>query len=467
MNFNNNHSFYKRFLLLCVMLCAIVTTGIAQDFYYIEYDDLEGNECFGLITWNDEQNITMRVKAIDDNDDVAYQKDLKYHTETAKDGNTEYLMLVTDTQDNLEFAFGYGGQKFSDDNVTPYVSIGDADLFEAKEFSNIPLTDMNSEFISLFYDEDDPQYRQLLAAVKSAKEGESTVAANLGDGEAIFETVISQLAEIQGKSKQDLTDNYVETNSVDTPAPTSSATLHLMIVANTTVDDIGAACHKDYDHVLGEMKSVARALNIPLKQYPVTGTSLSRDGVVEALDRIHPGPNDIVVFLYSGHGFRFDDQESRFPQMDLTQDAYQELGDNYLAMADVFDAIRQKGARLNIVMSDCCNTPYGEDTPVGGGTTLYSRASSNFSLDRLRQLFLNTSGSILSTASSPGETSICDESGGFYTIGFIRSLRKEVSVLNEEPVSWVRVMDNTIEAAKERSERDGDVQHGIRMVRNE
>lgn len=200
--------------------------------------------------------------------------------------------------------------------------------------------------------------------------------------------------------------------------------------------------------------------------YPVTGNDFSRDGVVAMLNKLRPASNDIVVFLYSGHGFRFDNQESRFPQMDLTTSSYQELGDNYLAMADVFDDIQNKGACLNIVMSDCCNTPIGEEAPVSTGTTLYSRATSNFSLDRLRDLFLNTRGSILSTASSPGEPSVCEQSGGFYTIGFIRSLRKEISSTSSEPVSWLNVMDNTIEAAKKRSERDGDGQHGLRMVRN-
>jgi len=200
--------------------------------------------------------------------------------------------------------------------------------------------------------------------------------------------------------------------------------------------------------------------------YPVTGNDFSRDGVVAMLNKLRPASNDIVVFLYSGHGFRFDNQESRFPQMDLTTSSYQKLGDNYLAMADVFDDIQNKGARLNIVMSDCCNTPIGEEAPISTGTTLYSRATSNFSLDRLRDLFLNTRGSILSTASSPGEPSVCDQSGGFYTIGFIRSLRKEISSTSSEPVSWLNVMDNTIEAAKKRSERDGDGQHGLRMVRN-
>lgn len=448
------------------MFWAFIATMCAQDYYYIEYNDLDGNTCYGFMQWSDEEDITIRLKGVDGNDDIVYERDLNCHAQMMKEQGMEFLLIVSEGEDEPDFAFGYGGKKFEDDEVTPWVSIGDADLFEAKEFGSVSMTDMDEEFISLFFDKDEEQYQKLLSAISSAKKDEAEIAQNIGDGDAIFETVISALAEIQGKEKKDLTDNYVEAESTEETNTNAKSTLHLMLVVNTQVDDIGEACSKDYDHVLSEMKSVARSLDIPLKLYPVTGNDFSRDGVVAMLNKLRPASNDIVVFLYSGHGFRFDDQESRFPQMDLTTSSYEELGDNYLAMSDVFNNIQKKGARLNIVMSDCCNTPIGEEAPVSTGTTLYSRATSNFSLDRLRDLFLNTRGSILSTASSPGEPSVCDQSGGFYTIGFIRSLRKEVNSGSTEPVSWLNVMDNAIEAAKKRSERDGDGQHGLRMAKN-
>ena len=62
----------------------------------------------------------------------------------------------------LYFAIGYGGTKFKDDEVTPWVSIGDAELFEAKEFGSISLADMDADFIFLFFDEDEEPYQKLL-----------------------------------------------------------------------------------------------------------------------------------------------------------------------------------------------------------------------------------------------------------------------------------------------------------------
>lgn len=455
----------KKIVLFLLLFCSFAFQIRAQDFYFVEFDDLDGNDCFGLISWYDEENISMRLRAVDGNENIVYQKTIGYNTQTIDEKGLSFLMLVTEDEANdPEFAFGYNGEKFDNDEVTPWVSIGDAELFEAKQFAAIPMSEMDEEFLNLFYDKDEAAYSQLLSAIHSSKQDASEVAEYLGDGEAIFDTVLDGLAKIQSKEKSELSDDYVEAQSASSSAP---VTLHLMIVANTVIDDIGEPCKKDYDHVLSEMRSVTRALNIPLKLYPVTGESFSLGSVKKTLKSLKPSANDIVVYLYTGHGFRFDDQESRFPQMDLSKSSYEELDNNYLAMADVFKEIQLKGARLNIVMSDCCNTPVGEDTPtVSKGTTLYSRSSSNYSLGRLRQLFLYSRGSILSTASSPGETSICDESGGFYTLGFIRSLRKEVSALNKEPVSWNSVMDNAIQAAKERSAREGDVQHGLKMIRN-
>lgn len=455
----------RKILLLLLLFCGFAFQTRAQDFYFVEFNDLDGNDCFGLISWYDEENISMRLRAVGKGDNIVYQKTLSYTAQTVDEEGMSFLMLVTDDAANdPELAFGYNGEKFDNDEVTPWVSIGDAELFEARQFASIPISEMDEEFLNLFYDKDEKTYSQLLSAIQSSKEDASEVAEYLGDGEAIFDTVIDGLAKIQGKDKSELSNDYVEPQQDHSSAP---ATLHLMIVANTVIDDIGEPCKKDYEHVLSEMRSVARALKIPLKLYPVTGNDFSLSNVLRTLRSLKPSANDIVVYLYSGHGFRFDDQASRFPQMDLSQSAYEELDNNYLAMSDVFKEIQSKGARLNIVMSDCCNTPVGEDTPtISKGTTLYSRGSSNYSLGRLRQLFLYTRGSILSTASSPGETSICDESGGFYTLGFIRSLRKEVSALNNEPVSWNSVMDNAIQAAKERSEREGNVQHGLKMIRN-
>ena len=239
--------------------------------------------------------------------------------------------------------------------------------------------------------------------------------------------------------------------------------MHFVSVINSNVSDIGASCERDYDNLASELKGISQALGIQFKDYNVMGDYYSREAVAETLSNLRPSANDIVFFYYSGHGFRFDDQESRYPAIALTSSSYDDIREHYLLMSDIYDEVCAKNARLNIVLSDCCNTPIGIPQPEMRETgTLYGRANNNFSLSRLGNLFLQQRGSLLSTAASPGETSICDMTGGVYTLAFLRSLRKEINATNSQEVSWTTIINNTISSALQRSSDAGNLQHGIK-----
>ena len=52
--------------------------------------------------------------------------------------------------------------------------------------------------------------------------------------------------------------------------------------------------------------------------------------------------------------------------------------------------------------------------------------------------------------------------GGYYTVAFIRALRKEINATNQQAVSWNSIVNNTISSARERSQAVGNVQHGLK-----
>ncbi|MDD7317800.1 MAG: caspase family protein [Prevotella sp.] len=460
-----------RRLFISILLCLLtVHTVCGQDLYLLEFTDLQGHDNIGLMQMIDEENISMRLLTLDANSNIIDRQDIMYISETEKDGNDEYTVMASADNDAPNLAF-YWNEDIGDEEFRPYMSIGDAELFHAKSFRELELKDVDEETISLFYDKNESQYRQLLDAIGLTRQTADATVTHLEDGEGIFMTVITEIARIQNRDVKDLADNYIDVTEENSEATGSGMpTMHLILAVNTTVEDIGEPCSKDYDNVLREMRGVTQALGMPLKLYPVKDKQFSRHQLQSALNSVRPGDNDVILFLYSGHGFRWDNQESRFPNMVLLQSNYADLGNNYMAMSDVYRQLSNKGARLSIVMSDCCNTEYGEDAPVGKGSTLYARSNGNFSLERAKELFLHSRGSILSTASSPGEESICNQAGGFYTLGFIRSLRNEMSALNKQPVSWTHVMDNTIDAARKRSEKDTDgkgIQHGIKFISEE
>ena len=50
--------------------------------------------------------------------------------------------------------------------------------------------------------------------------------------------------------------------------------------------------------------------------------------------------------------------------MDLAPTAYDKATENYIPLSQVFSEITKRGGRLNIVLSDCCNSEVDETLPL-------------------------------------------------------------------------------------------------------
>lgn len=239
--------------------------------------------------------------------------------------------------------------------------------------------------------------------------------------------------------------------------PNRFTTLHLIVVANTKITDIGAGCRVDEKNVVAEFESITKTMGITLKTYLINGDDFNKTKTQSTLDRLSPKPNDIVVYIYRGHGFRWSDQSEPWPQMDLRNGNYGKVSQSTsLGLTQAFNTIRNKNARLNIVLADCCNNDIGinrrTETPLDD-----LESKGYYDAEKLKKLFLESRGNIISCAASPGEYSWVNTSkGGFYTLSFIESLRAEVSSKNKSEASWESVMKQTVDGAKKKTEKCGD-----------
>lgn len=88
----------------------------------------------------------------------------------------------------------------------------------------------------------------------------------------------------------------------------------------------------------------------------IAGTKYNKKNVELAIKNLKPVPDkDIVVFYYTGHGFRKPTERkkiSQFPFLDLRS----KTDSNYMAQSrlniekDIFNKIVSKGARFNLVL---------------------------------------------------------------------------------------------------------------------
>jgi hypothetical protein len=242
------------------------------------------------------------------------------------------------------------------------------------------------------------------------------------------------------------------------------ATIHLVLVANTTVSDIGESCTADRDHVLEEFATIAEVLEMNLSKTVVEGKNFRKSSVTAALNGLNPRADDIVVFVYSGHGFRFSNQPSSYPNLDLRSSTYGTMTtDDYYSLEAIYHLVRGKGARLNLVLGDCCNA-LPTQVPRTGEASLAARHLTIGKADRLRQLFTEAEGTLLATAAKPEQTS-CGNSreGGIFLSSFFAALNKETSQLSTGPPQWETLISNAFETAtyKTQNLQGCGVQHGI------
>lgn len=241
-----------------------------------------------------------------------------------------------------------------------------------------------------------------------------------------------------------------------------SCKMWVILVADTYDRSIGGDDKIDNQQLIKELTAIARCLDIEIDITNITGNNAyNKRNLANAINDIEPGDNDIVFFCYNGHGFRWDDQRDMYPNISMGN------GNNsHVATTDIYNAIKSKGARLNIVFTDCCNSKSGSYRPRYNENTLYSRANTRASKKRIRNLFLGTRGVLLATAAKPGEYSWSfSNAGSAFTQSFIAQLRREVSSERTDETSWQRLIDNTIEAARKKTLVCENAQHGMRYLK--
>lgn len=243
--------------------------------------------------------------------------------------------------------------------------------------------------------------------------------------------------------------------TVTTIATTATTTnnadinMHFIMAANTQVSDIGMSCALDKRNMENEFRDIAGTLKVGFMKYDISESSYSKENLFRILNALKPGANDIVIFAYSGHGFRWSNQSEKYPMMDLRSSSYSEVTESNSAnVADVYNLLVGKGARLNLILSDCCNSNIGRNQLTTSGF-LNTKSDVNADITKLSRLFLKARGNVIASAAQPGQFSWGNNaSGGFFTSSFIQALREEVSYFKESSSSWDGIVLRTLELAK-------------------
>ncbi|MBL7748541.1 MAG: caspase family protein [Chitinophagaceae bacterium] len=230
--------------------------------------------------------------------------------------------------------------------------------------------------------------------------------------------------------------------------------LILLIIANTKDPDIGKGCRQDIRSIRQMFKKLSVHMQFPFVEFVVMGKDYSRQNVQLAMDAVKPDDNDVVVVYYTGHGFSFKkDKEKRYPQVDLrppfSPNKISVINENTQNLADLFEAVKAKGARLNIVIGDCCNNRIQFTRNFKGGdenVRARKRPRMVINKEMCETLFCDYTASILVAAADKGQFAVSDDKlGSIFTFTFTNNLKTLMnkSVDRSNALPWTKLLEET------------------------
>jgi hypothetical protein len=187
----------------------------------------------------------------------------------------------------------------------------------------------------------------------------------------------------------------------------------------------------------------------------VSGDAFNIANTQRVIDTIKPAAPDIVFFYYTGHGFRYADDVSKYPRISFRTNNLQIRSQNNLAVEEVYKKLLAKRARVTIVISDCCNEKIDAAVPFGMDL-LRPRATGTEGLklnyDNFRKLFLPTQNTsiIIGSASANQLAAGNPNMGGFFTNFFKAELIKSL-YSNTGESTWLRISLSATESTRKQS----------------
>ena len=421
----------KKILLLTAILLSIITAQ-AQTLYEVKYFDRDDNATYrGLFFYTDDETCFLRcVTEPDKNGNYNYwERD--YYCDFSNENGDKMICFIPKPNENKDepvfptFVMQYDKQgSFSDEiyvifqDVYDDEELQDENIESIEYFKEVDLAQIDENYILDFYDEDEEMYSKIINA----------------------RNIILSQSNV--------------TNNTNDNVSNQSVTMHLLMVAATEDESIGKSVKTDLNLVTRDFKQIAQQLNIKYNETIISGNKFNKSNIEKAIANFNPGANDIAVFIYSGHGFRYNDDTDAYPRMFLTYDG---IADNahQLSTTEVYNTIVKKKARFTLFLTDCCNSNYGA-TRAEVESACFARAAKNNNVDvaKLRDLFINGSGTVRATAAKAGQCALCDASGGFLLTSVLNNIKSQVSPLSNKAPSWNKIIENASKYVEKKTAND-------------
>ncbi|RXK58885.1 hypothetical protein ESA94_15980 [Lacibacter luteus] len=263
------------------------------------------------------------------------------------------------------------------------------------------------------------------------------------------EQLTKELVSVYFSSTEAFYINLFNTTTRALNALEKNTRIHLIIVANTADSTVGFAANKDMASAEQLFTDLTDVIGIkPMNVIKIYGAAYSRATVLAEIKKFKPQRNDIVVFYYSGHGFRTKKKTSVYPMIDLRSKPAQDYVKESLTIDTVMQLIKAKGARMNIVLGDCCNWDPEMPLPYVSADPQKRATNPAWDPEKSRALFLNPKRTnIIGIAATKNQLAVSNKKyGSFFFMYFRDALLTEISKSNTNKpnfLGWLTVFKST------------------------
>ncbi|MCQ2250032.1 MAG: caspase family protein [Bacteroidales bacterium] len=426
----------KLLLIMAVMILSMAAK--AQQLYELKYYDRD-DKCtyIGLFFFTSEEDCYLRCVDEKPNAKGEYEMwESDYESGFGEDEDGRYIYFVpkeSKTEDGYAlpwFTQGYNSKGEFDGPASVVFQdwndevIHKNNVRDCEYFTEVDITKKDRDYFLEFFNEDDEMFERIMDAK---------------------ERLNNQDRELDGQ--------YTNSNN----KYEGDVTMHFIVVAATNDESIGESVQTDLKLVRKDFSIMADQLNIGFDEQIVQGSQFNKRNIEKVIDNVNVKPNDLIVFIYSGHGFRYDDDQDAFPRMYLAQHGENPTDEYQLSTTDAFKRLAKKNARLTLFLSDCCNSEVGATRMEMESMAFASRAvNNNIDTKKLRQLFIDQEGTLRATAAKAGQYALCDRSGGYLLTSFLNNIKAQVSAISKDDPSWKRIMDNAERAVAKKTSNQID-----------
>ena len=208
----------------------------------------------------------------------------------------------------------------------------------------------------------------------------------------------------------------------------NAQTFHAIFVADTKDSKIGSTCRRDLIDMNLKIAKVASSLKMKYNPIVISDNHFGKVAIDSVLSALQCSPNDVIFYLYSGHGYAVEDRPNLFPLMFLKDD-------NTLGLDELHLKLKLKNPRLCVTLGDCCSQIFPESLPPTIIPIETRGVDVTEDINILSTLFAKTDGDILICSTQKGEKAAGQDAyGGFYIYAWLEAL--EFAEKSNNEITW-------------------------------